>query len=385
MEPRRKSRTNPLRKGKRRAHVLLQLVETFTAAAEDHFGAKARLLLEKHVLQRTPDGPVSIADIARMLGVTKQAPHAVLGQIFTMFRHIIYGTKYRRYLALFPADELLKIRKLLLHLAQLKKTTLTLVEWNAAFRSIWGINPSQIESAELLILEIVGFRRIDFAKPTLRSIVTRQERKVKSVLEGVACFIERTLKLHYPRGLELEELWRQANKQFENTSIKYADVEALTRSLMNIETSGNGFRAGEQLADRVDQFEAILKREQKPLNYRELAQHARRYGYRGTVRASVMNLLSADPRFVPMGMSGYWALAAWDHLDTRTITQVILDELSKSRRAMSSAEIYKRVAKKRSVTAHSIQQLLHESPRFNYINGVGWVAEKRAERQAKHT
>jgi hypothetical protein len=298
--------------------MIRQLPWVLRAAVASRYGESARVIFEECVVKR---GGTSSAAIGRMLGISKQASHEALRNILTMFRGIIEKSNYRGCRFLLRPQFLRPLRALSSSVNEKDSRILDLKTWNALVRHQWGMNVAQLGAAENLVVALVGLRRFKFPKKrTLQPILVRTDKKIASSLPCVASFIERTLVSAQPTGVGARELSRLVHGRFAGTELSTSDINALCRCLRTVEKRGDRYHA---LGSRADFYELVLRREGKPLHYRTLARHARDHGYRGSSYSTyIAGILSPDQRFVRVSRSGFWALAEWGHLETRTISKI---------------------------------------------------------------
>ena len=114
-----------------------------------------------------------------------------------------------------------------------------------------------------------------------------------------------------------------------------------------------------------DKAYVILKREGRPLHFREIA-HLINQDFpknsKGYNPQSVHNELIKDKRFVLIGR-GIYALAEWGY-KPGTVEEVIEEILKKARRPLSKEEIMEEVLKQRKVKRSTIYVVLNTSSRF---------------------
>lgn len=123
------------------------------------------------------------------------------------------------------------------------------------------------------------------------------------------------------------------------------------------------------------QYEEILRKSGRPLHYKEifaLSDHKIRPG--GKLRERLVpTKLSADPRFVPLGRSGFWALAEWPNIEIRTVPDVVTEVLGATTTALMVEEIFRIVLARRPVSRRTIEATLSSDRRFKRDSQGGWT------------
>lgn len=121
----------------------------------------------------------------------------------------------------------------------------------------------------------------------------------------------------------------------------------------------------EYLRGRANQAVRILSEWGESLHYREIAERIRQAeGQGGPDDNNLRNQMSTDERLRPVGRSGLWVLAEWEHIDTDSIKDVIAKVLSESDRPLSRDEILEAVQLRRPCSETSIDIYLTSTPEF---------------------
>ena len=187
-----------------------------------------------------------------------------------------------------------------------KRRALSPCDWESILKKAWGVRPDQLEAAENLILNLLGLR---LAKRT------------KSMFRGAQKKINRLLAQDYPEGLSPRELATILQKKLGPIAPTMAELPALLRLDPALELFHGRYRSRAGVLSRAaDRFERILRRAGKPMHFRKLATSQTLEGGR-TTQPAVVSKLYRDPRFVPIGRTGLWAMKAWN-LDTRSVTEI---------------------------------------------------------------
>ena len=127
------------------------------------------------------------------------------------------------------------------------------------------------------------------------------------------------------------------------------------------------------------QYEEILRKSGRPLHYNEifaLSDHKIRPG--GKLRGRlVSSRLSADPRFVPLGRSGFWALAEWPNIERRPVPDIVAAVLGATTASMMVDEVFRVVLAQRPVSRRTIEVTLSRDTRFKRGSHGGWTLRRR--------
>ena len=343
--------------------------------AELRFGPNARVVLENYILKASSP-ETTFSGIGRSVGITKQAAHAVFKRMIRKFREVMLEDKYRMCGFRLRPEFLHPLRLLSGKLRRRSETILRQSDWNALLARTWGISAAQLGPLEPFILEILGLCLLDFGKSTLGPIIVIASDKDKTRLNVAARLIQSLLRSQYPSGLTLQRLSGAIKRRSGLRGLSDYKIRGLVRCGKNIERVGTRYRIPDRsMSRRADHYAEILRRAGKPLHYSELARRAVRFGYRGNDkhRQSVTNILVGDSRFVPMAQSGFWALATWRNLETRTITQIAFDEIQRARRPLDEKQLYALISRQRVVKKRSIPRMLAQSSRFKRMGNKLWT------------
>lgn len=350
-----------------------ELPNVARAIAQLRFSPTALAVLDAHILASSR--AKSLSAISRELGITKQAAHAIFNRMILKFREILLEEKYRMCGFRIRPEFSRPLQGLSRKLQVRSTRDFRYSEWNALVARTWGINTAQMGAAEPLVLEILGLRRHDFSTTRLTSVVTDAV-KTKTRRERAGSFIRRLLRSRYPAKLTLKKIIDVVSERPSFRGIDEKKIRTLLSSMKEVEKRGNSYRlTAASMASRADQYEQILQRAGRPLHYRELAKRARRFGFTGNTNQhqSVTNILVADPRFIPVAHTGRWALAAWPNLETRTITEIMFEEISNAGRPLHEDELVVRVTKRRPAKRPSIPRMLAANDKFRKVEVKTWT------------
>ena len=118
-----------------------------------------------------------------------------------------------------------------------------------------------------------------------------------------------------------------------------------------------------------DKIYLVLKKEEKPLHYKEIAELINAAGFdkKTACAATVHNELIIDPKYVLVGR-GYYALREWGYEDG-TVEDVIEKVLKKAGKALEKENIMDQVLEKKIVKRSTIYLALLNKEKFKKVEG----------------
>jgi hypothetical protein len=132
----------------------------------------------------------------------------------------------------------------------------------------------------------------------------------------------------------------------------------------------------ESLATRLLEIERVLSEAGVAMHISEIASAVNRdadeRGRRRLRPANLGNRMSADDRFVPVGRSGYWALARWTDVETRTVVELMECCLAEHGEPMTPSQVFEWIAARRPVSEQSVVSYLTNDDRFARIDREHW-------------
>lgn len=345
-------------------------------AVQIRFGASGSMILQNHFLARWKNRQ-SLADVGREVGVSREWTRKVGADIIEMFRGIILEENYRGCEFRIRPEFLTPLRTLSKALKPDLNCALSYSDWESALIKIWKVRPVQVASTGRLILDILGFKEIDFRDENRLSVILPRKRSSEAA-GRVLREIEYLLTVRYPNGLRPNELLGKLRDKLGTQTPLVAELPALVRSIRALETKKFHARYRAQansLKKGADHYERLLRQAGKPLHLKDIIRRARRPGRRHafTQQEGVSNALSTDPRFVPVAQSGFWALVEWGHIETRTITDLAADLIKKLRCPIDQNRLYTLIKARRSVAKDSIRALLRSDSRFKRTGTNEWA------------
>jgi hypothetical protein len=344
-------------------------------AAAMRFGASGTTILRDYFLA-SASKPATLAKVGRRLGVTREWARKLAADIVQMFRGIISQDNYRDCEFRIRPEFLKPLRTLSATVKSDANVILSCSDWESMLGKTWKVTPAQLASTERLILDILGFKQVDFRDEKRFSVILPRKRN-RTRLRTALHEIEYLLTDPYPDGLRADELRVLLRNKFGPLAPPTDEVPALVRSLRAVEKKKvNGrYRARTSaLYNGADRYERLLRDAGRPLHFREVARRVRLMSNSKPMLArSIQNTLISDPRFVSVPQSRQWALAEWKSIETRTITDLAADLLKKAARPLHETRLYALITARRPAQKNSIPALLRRDRRFKRTGTKVWA------------
>lgn len=392
-----------------------ELVRQITTAVEIEHGETGLLILQSRLLM-AGSPPLTLQQIGKRIGATKEYVRAEEERIIKMLRRAIWCNDYRNCRFRFREELVQPLHALAAILENAGNMRFSESEWtrllrapanrvhagaataresdNAAARteaqafSLWqwhqtltgafGLGAKDLRSEERLLLELVGFRSVRLKNKPTRPLMVPQTKHAK-VFRAALREIERLLALSPAEGYRLSELDHLLRAKFGRNSPNEAELLALLNSVPGLDpTAGMGRYRGRlsHLKRRADRFERILRDHGKPMHYHDLAKTAGFVppaGTSGKPYQAISTQLGADPRFVHVGRTGLWGLASWSELETRTVADAAAHTLAECGRVLTEAELYRSIASRRPTTRCFLVSELTRDRRFIRVAPATWA------------
>jgi hypothetical protein len=349
------------------------------SAVQIRFGANGSFILRNSLL-RPPTRRMSLAHIGRNLGLTRERVRQIASGIVRMFRGIVRTDDYCDCEFRICPEFLRPLHSLSGALEAETKSVLSYFDWESMLAETWKIRPLELADIEQLLLEVLGFQQLDYRQRMLRPRILTKKRNSKQ-LRGMIRHIERLLTDQYPYGLRPEELLSAVRRELGDAAPPLSEIPALVRSIATLEdkkVDGRYRARAGSLKKATDRYERLLRETGKPLHFREIARRTHRITRSGRLiqPSAISSALTGDPRFVAVAQSGFWALAEWRNIETRTITDIAADLLEKAGRPVSSNRLYTLITARRSAAKDSIRALLRRDNRFQKSGAKMWTLRK---------
>jgi hypothetical protein len=249
-----------------------------------------------------------------------------------------------------------------------KRRWLLALCWPDLLRECWGMRQSKLKGQERILLETLGFRADGHLKH--RFVVADQRSAAfQSSIEEV----RRLLTLVHPDGLTLRRLATKLRSKFGRNAPTIDECLQIVNSLSYVELKGRGiYRAKLEALRRItDKCERVLRAEGRPLHFYEIRSRAAIV----SPNYSCPKMLGVDSRFVPIGGSGYWALAQW-RIETGTIADVAAKVMAGQTRPLTKYEVFDLVRRRRPCLETSVASSLYNDRRFRKVGLSTWLLTK---------
>jgi len=243
------------------------------------------------------------------------------------------------------------------------------LRWESLLREVWGVTRSEVSNVERLLLQILGFQLEVRAIASGPIVLLRNKRA--AAINSCAKEVVRILRVDYPNGATVDFLVSQLKKKFGRSAPTFNECVEILGSQPALECTPNGiYRARLTSLGHANRIERFLRDEGKILHHREIVRKEGAIPGAKTSK-SIRRLLSYDPRFVPLGRSGFWGLAEWK-VETASIADVAAERMRGRKRPVTEAEIFKLVLARRPCAFTSIGSTLAADRRFRRVKPVTW-------------
>ncbi len=226
-----------------------------------------------------------------------------------------------------------------------------------------------------LLLEIFGFNPIvlECASSETYYVWAKEEinsKKVIRIINEIVGYLQKTVAPQSIQDIILQiNKRKKRNSRFSTDEIQQAievcrDIEQLPNKTFQVNYSC--------LRTYEDKLFRILFNEKRPMHIQQLAiilnLNATKYGERsGITPHHIGSRLSSDERFQPIGRSGEWKLASWDHISTDYVLDLMEEALHSSGSPLSLEDIFNYVKSKRPVEINAIAAYLSQDNRFSRV------------------
>ncbi len=335
-------------------------------------GRQGSLVLQ-HRIFRHADIVVSLAEVGRHLGLTRERVRLAESAIMKMFKRAIWREEYRGCRFRFRPEFVQPMHQLADAIQALPPGALSLERWHALLREIWDVDAVDLGQQEVMFFERLG---LDHELMRDSPIVARQGdadvlRRV--MIEMKALFLRRTRE-----ALSATEVHQELSTILGEQTPAFDVISDLLESLPEIERekgSGRYRLRLEKLKNHVDRCERILRDSGVPMHFREIALAIDRQlpptANRLAPRPLASRMANA-PRFVPIGKSGVWTLREWSHIETRTVAEIAAEILRDLGAPLTEKELFQRIGPLRDVRQASIGTLMSEDGRFRRAAPATW-------------
>jgi hypothetical protein len=258
----------------------------------------------------------------------------------------------------------------------------TFSQWEQKLTDLWGMQPNELRGAERLVLEILGYRKLTLKNLPVASLVLPRTKKTK-VFRAAIKQTDHLLTRDHPKGLTLVDLATALEKSVGLQTDKEAELLAVIKSVPGLEKINGRYRAKIfRLVRTSDKCERVLYEKGKAMRFREIAAQVNEDRARTDARYArdVSQLLADDDRFTPIGKTGLWSLAEWDHIETRTIVNIAAEFLGRSNMPLHEGELFRLISARRPLKKNSVCSLLSADHRFRRTAPRTWKLVRDSSR-----
>jgi hypothetical protein len=242
----------------------------------------------------------------------------------------------------------------------------------------YEVVPSSVKPSLFLVLELAGIRRLSLDREGLESVwgilSLKDARKVKWGVEK----LDALLTEDFASPMDPIDILVHLNKEASrNRRFSLDELEWLVRICSSVEEYSPGFYWGEfaRLTGRPNQVERILIESGEPVHInditREINYRLARAERRTVDPRNLVNQMSGDERFVPIGRSGEWGLSSWS-FNTENILELMKRCLMVRNEPATIDEIYAYVSERRPVRRSSIESYLTFLDDFARVDRDRW-------------
>lgn len=242
-----------------------------------------------------------------------------------------------------------------------------------------------------MLLALFGLHEVRFINNNLESIWGFFDSTEQRLSATIVNRVDRLLTVEIASPISLLDLLIHINRGLKPsrrvTQDKLRQILDLCSSIEQYEDDIYQSRF-EHLAGRENQVERILLAKGEPLHIREITREINHrlliHGKKLVNSRNLVNQISQDRRFSPIGKSGVWSLSSWA-VDTSTIVELMKECLITRNQALTSDEIFAYVRSRRPVKRSSIDSYLLFKPDFVRVDRKHWVLASWPEAERAKT
>lgn len=344
--------------------ALSLLLELCQRIAMHQFGKRSYNIIKKRFLVE-PEKRATLSVLSGEHGIERERVRQIQEMVIRAIRKPIFEEDYRglKFRLAKPVPALFCAARD--HFLQMKQTDWQEPDWFGELGKLWNIDRSELLKYGDLLLVILGYKKTkDLQHPEL-------EAWILSSTVSNADWNRRLMSLHaiyellhkHNKGLNASEIANELNRS--SHPVAADAIPALARLCSGIEKCEDRYRVCfKHLRSRTEQALRLFEERGKPIYHVELfeAINARLPKARHlSNKENLINQLSADSRFAPVGKSGNWILTKWGR-ETRSLTELAESVLAAAGKALSVDHIAREVFKMRHGSPSSIPMLLDLNP-----------------------
>jgi hypothetical protein len=350
-----------------------KLPDVAKAAVQIRYGANDLVVLKARLLKPL-DQKLSLARVGASLSRTGEQVRLIEEEIIRMFRGIVLEDDYHSCRFRIRSEFLGPMRELARVFPMVRSRAFTFSQWEQRLTDLWGMRANELRGAERLVLEILGYRKLTLRNSPVASLVLPRTKKTR-VLRAAIKRIEHLLTWDHPKGLTLVDLATALEKSVGLQTNKKGELLAVVKSVPGLEKINGRFRATiSHLVRTSDKCERVLYEKGKAMRFRDIAAQVDKDRARSDARYArdLSQLLAYDGRFIPIGKTGLWSLAEWDHIETRTIVNIAAEFLGRSNMPLHERELFRLISARRPLKKDSVCSLLSADCRFRRTAPRTW-------------
>lgn len=354
---------------------LMQIAGVAERAVTAECGVDGWQIFRKRILSRASEYR-TLEEMGSIFKLTRERVRQIEEQSLEMLRGVAFADDYRGCEFRLRSEFLDPLRTLANTIASYDAPVLQFSEWESVLADVWGVASGESVEAEQLIPALLGLRLVAFKVQGLQPLLAREAEDRKGLRERVEA-IHRVLTTGKSEGLDDVDLLLALKKELRDKAPALAELPALVRCCSSIESvkADGRYRAYLHVLSRCDQAERLLREAGTALDFREICRRINQAtaGESRELNAeNLKNQMVEDERFTPVGRTGEWALAAWSHVETRTVTDFAADLLRICGKPIGEQELFTKISARRRVARSSLGTVLDGDERFRKAGHRMW-------------
>ena len=351
---------------------LQEFPKVANAMVNSRFGNVGVLILRERILRSL--APMHLKRIGQQVGAFRQRVSLIEQEIVEMLRLVFSCDEYPNCKFRVRPEFLEPIRRLAVQVKTTSTKPSLFSVWERRLAQASGVTTEELTAAHRLIFEILSVKPVVTQTIASEPIILPAGRNAGPFRAALKA-IERLLTSHFPRGLTPEELYAALKKRLGSDVPAISELPVLVRSASHLEFVDGRYRATiSGLKKKSDRYERVLLEAGRPLRLNEIALRVwgKRFRSGSPKLRPISFLLSADDRFIPISVTGYWGLRDFGFFETRKITDIAVELLEHSSRGLHESELFDLISERRPVSQKSIPALLNLDERFRRVGARRW-------------
>jgi hypothetical protein len=321
---------------------------------------------------------LTLEELGIAFGLTRERVRQLEEKVINELRSVLIENNYAGKSYHVHPELLTLIQSTLQIITDAVGTAITNSKLMALLEQKFGTISAQIIPSINLLLTLSGVRLFNFGREDLEQIRYMGSEEQFSVTAKAVELIDRLLTVNTGSPMSEVDILIEVNKQLrKNQRLNLEQLRSAINLCSTVEQRTEGYYWGkfQYLSNRGHQMERILLEHGEP---RSISEIAREINYRLALSKTrvlndrnLVNQISRDDRFVPIGRSGEWGLKSWS-IDTTTILGLMKQFLIAQNRPVTVEEIYQYVSERRPVSRDSIIAYLTLNNLFSRISREHW-------------